>query len=243
MEGCLVCGSPIVYFENAKESECSICRKKYQSNALCVEGHFVCNECHREKGFEDIKSIALSSTSINPVEIADEMMKMESVNMHGPEHHFLVAAALLSAYFNRIKYKDTDDKIQCNFNDSDDTKSVIILKAEQRASNVPGGICGLWGSCGAAIGAGIFFSIITDSNPLTIESWSNANLLVSNALLTISENGGPRCCKRNTYLAITSATEFIESKMGVYLEIPENIKCEYFERNNECKHEECKYFR
>ena len=243
IDGCLICASPIEYFDNTMDVECSICGETFQANALCKKGHFVCDACHMKKGFEDIKAFALLSASKNPIEIADEMMRMNSIHMHGPEHHFLVAAALLTAYFNQLQSDDYAEKNPCNFNDSRDTLSDIIFKAEQRASGVPGGICGFWGSCGAAIGTGIFMSIITDASPLTVESWSKANMMVSNALYVISENGGPRCCKRNTYLAITSAVEYLKKNMEIHLEQPNAIECDFFERNNECKQNECKYFK
>lgn len=231
MDGCLVCESPIEYFENTKEVICVICGEEHASNALCSQGHFVCDACHRKKGFEDIKRIALSSGSVNPIEIADEMMRANSIHMHGPEHHFLVAAALLSAYFN-----------QNMNNESDSVKNGIIEQAEQRAEMVPGGICGLWGSCGAAVGSGIFISIITGATPYTVDSWSKANLTVSEGLKIISENGGPRCCKRNTYLAITSTVGFLKANMDIHLEMPQSIICEHYERNNECKRKDCKYY-
>lgn len=242
-DGCLICGSAIDYFDTPKAVACAICENKYSSNALCVEGHYVCDGCHREKGFEDIKSVAKASKSKNPIEIADEMMKKKTIHMHGPEHHFLVAAALLAAYVNQVESDDLEKKNPCNFNDSAAVKGDIIIKAEGRARNVPGGICGLWGSCGAAVGVGIFISIITEATPLTVESWSKANLAVSNALKIISENGGPRCCKRNTYLAITSAIEFLKKSMDIHLEKPKQIYCEYFELNNECKLDECLFYK
>ena len=242
-EGCLICGSKIVYFDNEKEVDCSVCGKEFSSNALCEKGHFVCDECHRKKGFEDIKAIARLSSSINPIEIADEMMGMDTIHMHGPEHHFLVAVALLTSYSNLKKSDELEEKNPCNLYDSEGINNDIIFKAEERALKVPGGICGFWGSCGAAIGAGIFISIITEATPLTVESWSKANLAVSNALKTISENGGPRCCKRNTFLAITTTVDFLGEYFDVHLEMPETIECKYYSRNNECKLNKCIYYK
>ena len=32
---CLVCGKPLLYYENAREMECSICHKKFENNVSC----------------------------------------------------------------------------------------------------------------------------------------------------------------------------------------------------------------
>ena len=44
-----------------------------------------------------------------------------------------------------------------------------------RGSEYPGGACGLWGCCGAAVSTGIFMSIITKATPLTGNSWRLSN--------------------------------------------------------------------
>ena len=48
--------------------ECAICHKKELSKTRCVNGHYVCNECHT-KGIDSIFGVCLSETSKNPVEI------------------------------------------------------------------------------------------------------------------------------------------------------------------------------
>ena len=39
-----------------------------------------------------------------------------------------------------------------------------------RATDIKGGFCGFYGNCGAAVGTGIYVSIITGATPLTRES-------------------------------------------------------------------------
>ena len=53
---CLICSSKLIYFTEA----CEICGKKFNSNARCENGHFVCDECHGEKALENIVSLCLS---------------------------------------------------------------------------------------------------------------------------------------------------------------------------------------
>ena len=45
-EECLICKAPLVYLESDEEMECAICHKKENSKTRCVNGHYVCNECH-----------------------------------------------------------------------------------------------------------------------------------------------------------------------------------------------------
>ena len=206
---------------------CFICFKSRYTDVVCEAGHFVCNECHSEDGMEGIKLIAHDTRHKDPILIATEMMRDPSINMHGPEHHFLVAAALLAAY------KNVGGKI-----DFDET----LFNAGLRAKEVPGGICGTWGSCGAGISTGIFISLVTGATPLSEKEWSLANQMTSVSLSSIADNGGPRCCKRNTYLAIFQAVAFIKEYNGLVMDLPEQVTCEFFKRNAQCKKAECLYY-
>ena len=83
---CLVCRAPLEYLESDEMMECSICGRQERSKTRCVNGHYVCNECHVE-GMDSIVSLCLNERSKNPVEILDEMMALPFCHMHGPEHH------------------------------------------------------------------------------------------------------------------------------------------------------------
>ena len=146
--------------------------------------------------------------------------------MHGQEHHVLVGASLLTAYKNVGGDIDLNESI----------KEMI-----KRASKVPGGICGYWGSCGAAISAGIFVSIITNSTPLTTKAFSQSNMMTSKALANIAINGGPRCCKRDSYIAISTAIDYIYEEFNIQME-RKDINCEYSNINKQCVHENCPFY-
>ena len=225
-EGCLICGKPLVYFEEAKRLLCHICGIEHSTNAACEDGHFICDACHAEHGLDYVTQYVSETQSKNPVFIATEIMENPYINMHGPEHHYLVAAALLAAYKNAGGQFDFDKALK---------------NAKQRAEKVPGGVCGIWGSCGAGISTGIFISVLTGATPLSQIEWSLANQITSRSLLAISENGGPRCCKRNTYLAIIQAVEFAEEHFNIAMELPERILCRFSHRNKQCKNEKCLY--
>ena len=112
-----------------------------------------------------------------------------------------------------------------------------------RGSQYPGGSCGLWGACGAAVSSGMYMSIITKANPLTVKSWQQCNQLTSRALGAIAELGGPRCCKRNTFTAVQEAVEYTKEALGIEMEIPEEIICTFSSENKQCKKKSCPYHR
>ena len=105
---------------------------------------------------------------------------------------------------------------------------------------MPGGACGYWGACGAAVSAGIFTSIVTMASPLAVEPWGLANLTTARALDRIGTIGGPRCCKRNSYTAILAAVKFAREHLGVNMETGP-IVCTRSGRNGECIGLRCPY--
>ena len=97
---CLVCGENLTYYPKAVEMECVFCGKKEFSHVSCEKGHYVCDACHAKKGIEVIMEICQKTNSKNPVEIARKIMEDPYIYMHGPEHHVMVGAVLLTAYRN-----------------------------------------------------------------------------------------------------------------------------------------------
>ena len=206
---------------------CMICNKEIQSNTECLNGHFICDNCHSIDATEMIERYCISSSSVKPVEMAIELMNSPLIKMHGPEHHFLVPAVLITAYYNIIGHTDI--------------KTSAIKQASERAKNVLGGYCGFFGTCGAAIGTGIFMSIILNSNPLMEDEWKKSNMLTAETLKKIALAGGPRCCKRDTFIAIENAVKFIRDNLNVRLP-EESIECSFSSSNKECRQLSCKYY-
>ncbi|MCQ2513026.1 MAG: DUF5714 domain-containing protein [Lachnospiraceae bacterium] len=223
-EECLICKAPLEYLQEDTEMECEICHKTEWSKTRCVNGHYVCNECHT-KGLDRILGICLEATSKNPVEILNEMMQLPFCHMHGPEHHIMVGAALLTAYKNAGGEIDLPKALR---------------EMKNRGQNVPGGACGFWGACGAGISSGMFVSIISGSTPLANEPWGLSNRMTSKSLDAIGRIGGPRCCKRDSYLAILSAIDFVKEHFTIEMEKPE-ILCEFSPQNNQCIGNRCPF--
>ena len=223
-EECLICKAPLEYLATDILMECEICHKKEESKTRCINGHYVCNECHMQ-GLDTIIGMCMKETSKNPAEILGNMMDAPFCHMHGPEHHVMVGSALLTAYKNAGGAIDLSRALREMF---------------RRGKGVPGGACGYWGACGAAVSAGIFTSIVTMASPLAVEPWGLANLTTARALERIGTIGGPRCCKRNSYTAILAAVKFAREKLGVNMETSP-IVCTRSGRNGECIGLRCPY--
>lgn len=226
---CMICGSPLVYHTESQKMKCAICGDVYESNAACEKGHYICDKCHSKPGIIVITTEALRTKSKNPLEIAMTMMDDKRIHMHGPEHHYLVPAALLAAYYNAGGTAGSMSLEDC------------LGIARIRSSQVPGGICGSWGCCGAAIGAGIFTSIIAGANSLSDSAWGVCNDVTAKCLELIAKNGGPRCCKRDSFLAISKMIKLTEELFGVKMERPKAIVCHYYQFNRACRKEKCPF--
>ncbi len=223
-EECMVCKAPLEYLETDEMMECALCRKKEASKSRCIHGHYVCNECHTS-GMDAIVELCLRESSKNPVAIIMKMMDQPFCHMHGPEHHVMVGSALLTAYKNAGGPIDLPQ---------------ALMEMMRRGKSVPGGACGFWGACGAGISAGMFVSIVSKSTPLTVEPFGLSNQMTAKALEQIGTIGGPRCCKRDSYLSILAAIDFAADHFQIYMERPD-IVCRYRTQNNQCIGKRCPF--
>ena len=226
-EECLICGAPLEYLAQDTLMECVLCHKQEPSKTRCVEGHYVCNDCHTA-GMDSIIALCMAETSKDPIAILEKMMSQPFCHMHGPEHHVLVGAALLTAYNNCLP----------------DTSKLDMQKdlAEvmSRGRQVPGGACGYMGACGASISTGIFMSVVTRNTPFSTDTWQLCNLCTAHALEQVALNGGPRCCKRDSYLSILTAIDFVKEHLGVQMEKPE-VRCSRSHINDQCIGKRCPF--
>ena len=223
-EECLICKAPLEYLDADEAMECAICHKKENSKTRCVRGHYVCDECHTA-GLDSIIAICIGETSKDPIEIIEKMMALPFCHMHGPEHHVMVGAALLTAYRNAGGEIDLESALR---------------EMMSRGKSVPGGACGFWGACGAGLSSGMFVSIISKSTPLAREPFALSHRMTAKSLEAIGEIGGPRCCKRDSYLSILSAIDFVKEHFGVEME-KSKIVCSHMHQNNQCIGKRCPF--
>lgn len=222
--GCTVCGAPLVYHSEQRAMVCAVCGGEFPGNAECQNGHYVCDRCHSD-GIGMVCAVCRESSSRDPTEVATVLMRLPGVHMHGPEHHVLAGSALFSAYRNCGGDIDLESALE---------------EMERRGRQVPGGVCGLWGCCGAAVSCGIAYSIITGSTPLSGESWGRCNIMTSRCLVAVGSLGGPRCCKRDVYTALIAAAGYISETLGVDMPVG-NPVCGFSPMNGQCKGAACPY--
>lgn len=226
--GCMVCGAELVYRTTAAEHACALCGERRRTTATCPSAHYVCDRCHGEAVRTAIQDRCATVDDRDPVALASALMRIPGAPMHGPEHHFLVAAALLAAHGNVTGQRHLTRE--------------RLAEARRRADAVPGGFCGIQGACGAAIGTGIYASVVTGATPLSRDAWGIANRMTARALSAIGRVGGPRCCKRTTWLALLAAARATKEELGVAL--PTSApRCDHQARNAQCRERACPFDR
>lgn len=224
ISGCMVCGRNLFYIpDRPLRAYCFYCGSENMTHAFCLDGHYVCNECHRKDVLELTEQICIDSDLTDPVALALCIYDLQKLHMHGPEYHSIVPAVLVATYGNSTNNKNVS----------------AIQEAISRGKSVVGGICGTHGACGAAIGVGIAYAIIHHVTPYSRGERGHANKMTALALMAISQLNGPRCCKRDSMVAIESAKKHFEcfgdSGESKYV-------CSQFINNEMCIKMKCPYY-
>ncbi|MFP4472061.1 MAG: DUF5714 domain-containing protein [Bacteroidales bacterium] len=212
----------------SKFQSCFYCGTQLLPTGSYADGHVVCDTCRQRDATELIRDHCARSEETDAMALADVLMKSPGFEIHAPYHHYLVPAVLLTAYYNR--------------RDERKMKIARLNQALDRAEKVPGGFCGTHGDCGACVGAGIFFSLVTHTTPFSTKTWQLTNRLTGTCLLKISEHEGPRCCKRVTFTSIAEAVKFANEHLNADLPLPGRVVCDFHRRNEECREEKCMYY-
>jgi hypothetical protein len=224
-ENCGICGQPLIYGGESVAMRCVFCGQTYNALIYCPQGHYICDTCHQREAVDILRQVLISTVSTNPIEIMEQVMSHPSVPMHGPEHHAMVPAVIVTAVRNS-GYPILPEAVE---------------KAISRGEKIPGGWCGFYGACGAAIGVGIAVSILTEATPLKGKERSLAIEATSLALSRLAD-GNPRCCKRSARKALETAVEFLQQRLNISLGTTTIIGCSYVHRNKECPKELCPYY-
>ena len=176
--------------------------------------------------YELIKKDILAQSSKNPIEIVKSIMHKDYINMHGPEHHFLDGAAFMVAYKNAGGDIDLESALQALMD---------------RTIKMPGAMCGHWGVCGSVSSLGATLSIIHDVGPLTNDEYYKDDMEYTSLVLRkMSKIGGPRCCKRNAYISLSTAIDFVKDKYNIEMD-SEKIECEFSSINAQCIGSRCPF--
>ncbi len=225
ISGCMVCGRELYCIpDKLLRATCFYCGRVETTSVFCLAGHYVCNECHRKDILDIVESVCNESDLGDPLALALKIFALPELHMHGPEYHSIVPAVLVAAY--------------CNC--AGEEKGPAIREAISRGKEIFGGICGTHGACGACIGIGIAYSIIHRVTPYSEKSRGRANYMTALALMAISRFGGPRCCKRDSILAIEAAREHFGGFAHAAASAAKYI-CRQFANNDKCIGKRCPY--
>lgn len=165
-------------------------------------------------------------TSKNPFEIFFHVASNDFVNMHGPEHHILDGACVLTAFNNAGGKINLDECLE---------------KLRQEGLKMPGAACGHWGVCGAVSSIGAALAIIDGTGPLSTDgTWGWHMHYTSDALGKLASVGGPRCCKRDAFLAMKTVIPYIRDHYQIELG-DSDVHCIFSDRNMQCLHEKCPF--
>jgi hypothetical protein len=180
-----------------------------------------------EEKYALIRASLLKATSKDPITIAKSIMKKDFIDPNGPEHHLLDGGSFLAAYHN------AGGKI-------DLPKALDALAS--RSVKMPGAMCGYWGVCGSVTSVGSALSVIHGTGPLSSDDYYKDQMeFTSSVIEKMSRIGGPRCCKRNAFLSLSTAVEFVKRKYGVEMSLPKKIVCEFSAKNPQCLKERCPF--
>lgn len=184
-------------------------------------------EINMEEKLNLIKKECLQATTTDVIELITGIMQKEYISIHGPEHHILDGSCLLTVLHNAGMDFDLESALD---------------EMRERGKKMPGATCGQWGVCGSAASVGAALSIIHETGPLSSDQYYKDNLnLVSRALGKIGEVGGPRCCKRNAFLSLLTAIDFVKEQYGITLP-KKDVKCCFFGKNQQCIASRCPFF-
>ncbi|MDD2382955.1 MAG: DUF5714 domain-containing protein [Sulfurospirillaceae bacterium] len=226
MHNCMVCQSALVYKTNEERAECYYCGITSSTSVTCESGHYVCDACHSKEALSVIEHLCENSYEKDMLKLFRQIREHPSIPKHGPEHHAMVPAIIVTAYRN------SGGKLP---------KSALKT-ALSRGSSVIGGSCGFLGICGAASGVGIGFAILLESSPVASHARTTAQKVTHAVLGKIVEYEAARCCHREVWTALKIASKLSEKFLHVKLLAEVDVTCDQKKFNQYCYGKECPIF-
>jgi hypothetical protein len=225
--GCMVCGAVLRYFPTEQVQACTYCGRRLPANAVCQNGHFVCDACHSRDAMKVIAHLCRTTAETDMIQLLATIRRHPAIPVHGPEHHGMTAGIILAAYRNRGG-RITDSQIKAGL---------------ERGQTIAGGACGFMGVCGAAAGVGIAFSLILDANPLRPAQRAAVQQAAQAALGDIAAFDAARCCQREMFLALRRAADLSARMLPVALQAEGILHCRQQQRNPDCIGQRCPVYR
>jgi hypothetical protein len=223
---CFDCNTVLDFYEKEVFLKCTKCGKKESSFIACKNDHFLCQSCASQALMEKLYETLPTIEDKNPHDIAEHLLLKIGICSNIP--HPMLAGALLTAI------KNTSDLIT-----QDD-----VLEGVVRASQIPPGWCGYYGSCGAAIAFGVSMSIVNKVTPADDAVRSLANEATALGLMEVAAQGGPQCCAGSVRGVVEVAIPFLEKHLNIKFPPRQRTfkKCWVTTVHPHCKKERCKYY-
>jgi hypothetical protein len=224
---CSLCGRKFHLLANAVNRPCAICGSPTSVRYLCESDHAICASCFTAPYLTYIAGmIDTPGITRDPIEAFLVLRRGYAFPIHGPEHHALVAAALLFAYH------------RCTGEPSRET----IFNAIQQAAVLPMGSCGIWGACSAALGVGVAYGTILQATPMQGAVRGAMQHIVANILGRIGEYHAPRCCRRETLTALQVACEESAALLPITMVTQVDCRCDQAPSQVDCLRERCPFY-
>ncbi|MBN2808771.1 MAG: methyltransferase domain-containing protein [Deltaproteobacteria bacterium] len=223
---CMVCGADLCYLTVEEEHPCHYCGQTLLSNALCENGHFVCDQCHLEDGLTVIEHLCRHRSETAMTSLLQEIRRHPAIPTHGPEHHALIPGIILAAYRN-CGGPITESQIKAGI---------------KRGAKLPGGACAFMGVCGAAMGVGTAFSVILEATPMQAQARRLSQTATHACLGKIIAYEAARCCQRESWLSLEEAARLSKEILPLPLELGPAPICQQFAKNPTCIKSECPLF-
>lgn len=181
-----------------------------------------------QNSYDTIRRVCTEADCIDPVLLANQLMRTDSIRPHGPEHHYLTAAALCASWCNA----------------TGEPKQGHLDHLQARCKQIQPGVCGYFGVCGDVMAAGAAFSEMLEVNYLSGKRWHDIAAFTAGVLKAVADScvGGPRCCKRTTFAVLSAAVKWLGEKNVVMLGVPNEIHCSFSDRNTQCIRKGCIYY-
>lgn len=175
-----------------------------------------------------IKEQALAYKGTDPLAFAMDLMETDYLRPHGPEHHYLTAAALCSAWCNAVG-EDKEEHLE---------------HLEKRCELIYPGVCGYFGVCGDVMAVGATYSEMMGVTYLSGKPWHTIAEFTANALQAVADScvGGPRCCKRTGFATLSAAVRWLNENGIAVLTIHDDIQCTFSDKNSTCIKKGCVYY-
>ncbi len=221
--GCLVCGAPLFYREEDSLERCHYCQAALAANAVCEQGHFVCDACHTSEALAAIEHVCQTTADTDLIALLDEFRRHPAIPRHGPEHHVLVPALILTAYRNL----------------GGNVTPEMFRTAISRGQSVSGGACGSLGVCGAAAGVGIAFSLLLKASPVKPIERRQVQRVVQEVLGELTSLEAARCCQRECWLALRKAADLSRELLPIPLQAAAPLVCRQSGERPDCLQSHC----